>query len=201
MLTCIVMGISVVKRATHTSKKEKTKTVSYRISEQLHNELNAESIQKEISQNVLVKQILEKYIRWDRFLNKIGMIPIPRGILQSLGGNLDAQDINMIVDILKPVIRDNVMFMKGKYDLKCCIETLENYMKASGIKYDHRTEDELHHFIIQHELGVSWSLLIEQLFKEIFHEFLPEENVRVQTTESTVILTVTLGSDFAEHDY
>lgn len=186
---------------THTTKQEKTRTATYRLPVKLVEELNTESIQKEISQNVLVKQILEQYIRWDRFKDKIGMIPVPKEILRSLGVNLDSQDINMIVDLLKPLVKDNVMFMKGKYDLKRCIETLEDYMRASGMKSDHRIEGSLHHFIIQHKLGTSWSLFTEQLLTEIFHEFLPDKNVKTQTTESMVITTISLGAEFNEHEY
>jgi len=195
------VDISTVKRKQHIPKKEKTKTITYRLPEKLVEELETEAMQRGISQNVLVKQIIEKFVQWDRFGDKIGMIPVPRKILQSLGAELEGSDINMIIQLLKPVIKDNVMFMKGKYDLKRCIETLEDYMKASGMKSDHRVEGSLHHFIVQHELGMSWSLFTEQLLKEIFNEFLPEQNVKTQTTESTVITTIALGSDFNEHDY
>lgn len=195
------MDISTVKRKQHIPKKEKTKTITYRLPEKLVQELETEAMQRGISQNVLVKQIIEKFVQWDRFGDKIGMIPVPRKILQSLGKELEISDINMIIQLLMPVIKDNVMFMKGKYDLKRCIETLEDYMRASGMKSDHRVEGSLHHFIVQHELGMSWSLFTEQLLKEIFHEFLPEQNVKTQTTESTVITTIALGSDFNEHDY
>lgn len=195
------MDISTVTRKSHIPKKEKTRTVTYRFPEKIIQELETEAMNRGISQNVLVRQILEKFVQWDRFGDKIGMIPVPKGILQSLGVNLEGSDINMIVEILKPVIKDNVLFMKGKYDLKRCIETLEDYMRASGMKSDHRIEGSLHHFIVQHELGMTWSLFTEQLLKEIFHEFLPEKNVKTQTTESTVITTIGLGSDFDEHDY
>lgn len=195
------MDGSTVTRKSHIPKKEKTRTVTYRFPEKIILEIETEAMKKGISQNVLVRQILEKFVQWDRFGDKIGMIPVPKGILQSLGVNLEGGDINMIVEILKPVIKDNVLFMKGKYDLKRCIETLEDYMRASGMKSDHRIEGSLHHFIVQHELGMTWSLLTEQLLKEIFHEFLPEKNVKTQTTESTVITTIGLGSDFDEHDY
>ena len=195
------MGESTIKRKTHAPKKEKTRTVTYRLPEKLVSELETEATQKEVSQNVLVRQILEKFVRWDRFGDKIGMIPVPKMVLASLGADMKNQEIDMIVNILKPVIKNNVMFMKGKYDLKRCIETLEDYMRASGMKSDHRVEGPTHHFIIQHGLGVTWSLFTEQLLKEIFHDFLPEKDVKTQTTESTVIASVVLGSDFDEHDY
>lgn len=195
------MKTSNVKRKLYQQKKEKTRTVTYRLPEKIVQTLESESSNKKISQNVLVKQILEKYVRWDRFSDKIGMIPVPKDILQQLGDGMDANDINMIVDVLKPVIKNNVMFIKGKYDLKRCIETLEDYIRATGMSSDHRIDGSLHHFVIQHGLGMTWSLFVEQLLKEIFHEFLPEKNIKTQTTDATVITTIALGEDFDEHGY
>ena len=190
-----------VKRQKHIPKKEKTRNVTYRLPLHIVEELETEAMNRNISQNVLAKQILGKFVSWDRFADKIGMIPVPRKILENLGSKMDANDINTIINTVKPIITNNVMFIKGKYDLKRCIETLEDYMKASGMNSDHRVEGSLHHFVIQHELGFKWSLFTAQLLKEIFHEFLPEQNVKAQTTESTVIVTIALGADFSEHDY
>ncbi len=196
-----IMDVSAVKRKPHSQKKGKTRTVTFRLPEKLITELETEAVQKEISTNVLARQIFEKFARWDRFSDKIGIIPVPKRILTSLGLDLETQDINMIIDVLKPIIKDNVLFMKGRYDLKRCIETFEDYVRASGMKSDHRVEGSLHHFIIQHGLGMSWSLFTEQLLKEIFHEFLPDKTVKSETTETTVITTIALGADFNEHEY
>ena len=195
------MRASTVRRKKHLPKKEKTRSITYRLPEDLVEELETESMEKNISHNVLVKQILEKYIQWNRYADKIGMIPVPKNIIDELGKEMSGEDIDGIIKVMLPMIKESVLFMKGKYDLKRCIETLEDYMKASGMKSDHRIEGELHHFIVQHELGVKWSLLTERLFKEIFHEFLPDLNLKCQTTEKTVIATIALGSDFSEHDY
>ena len=78
---------------------------------------------------------------------------MPKKVLDSLGIEMKPEEINEIINVIKPEIKDTVLFIKGKYDLKRCIETLEDYMRASGMKSDHRIEGELHHFIIQHELG------------------------------------------------
>lgn len=189
------------KNQSNSQKKESTRSITYRLPSKIVEELEIESTNKKISQNVLVKQILEKYIAWDRFGDKIGMIPIPKGILDSLGAEMNGDDINEIIKTVLPIIKDTVLFMKGKYDLKRCIETLEDYMRASGMKSDHRIEGELHHFIIQHELGMNWSFFTEQLLKEIFNQFMPNKNIKFQTTKNTVIATISLGSDFNEHDY
>ncbi|MCH7969291.1 MAG: hypothetical protein IH841_08635 [Thaumarchaeota archaeon] len=195
------MEPATAKRKPHPPKKEKTRSITYRLPERIVEELETEAMQKNISQNVLVKQILEKFIQWDRFSDKIGMIPVPKSILEALGVDMEGKDIDEIINVIKPVIKDNVMFIKGDYDLKRCIETLEDYMRASGMKSDHRIEGNLHHFIIQHGLGMKWSVFTEQLLKEIFHDFLPDKNLKCKTTDSTVIATISLGSDFSEHDY
>lgn len=182
-------------------KKETTRSITYRLPESLINELDSEAKQKKISQNVLVKQILERYIQWDRFSDKIGMVPVPKEILESLGEDLDGKDIDEIINVVFPMIKNNVMYIKGGYDLERCIETLEDYMRASGMNSDHRIDGEIHTFIIQHDLGMKWSVFTEQLLTQIFRNFASDKDLKFQTTDSTVILKVALGSDFDEHHY
>ena len=62
------------KRQIHFPTKEPVRSITYRLPEKLVTELETESTQKCISQNVLVKQILEKYVQWDRFSSKIGSL-------------------------------------------------------------------------------------------------------------------------------
>lgn len=192
---------STIKRQQHSPKKEKTRSITYRLPVKLVEEIETEAMNHNVSHNVMARQILEKYIQWHRFADKIGMIPVPKKILDTLGIEMSSVEINEIVNIIKPVIKDTVLFIKGKYDLKRCIETLEDYMRASGMKSDHRIEGELHHFIIQHELGGNWSIFTEQLLQEIFREFLPNSKMECQTTETTVIATIALGTDFSQHNY
>ena len=185
----------------HQHKKEITRSITYRLPKNLVNELDGEANQKKISQNVLVKQILERYIQWGRYSEKIGMIPVPKEILETLGSELDGKDIDEIINVVFPMIKNTVMFIKGGYDLERCIETLEDYMRASGMNSDHRVEGDLHSFIIQHDLGMKWSVFTEQLLTQIFRNFASDKDLKFQTTDSTVILKVRLGSEFNEHHY
>ncbi len=182
-------------------KKESTRSITYRLPETMIDKLDGEAKQKKISQNVLIKQILERYLQWDRYADKIGMIPVPKQILETLGEELDGRDIDEIINVVFPMIRDTVMFIKGGYDLERCIETLEDHMRASGMNSDHRVDGNLHSFIIQHDLGMKWSVFTEQLLTQVFRNFASDKNLKFQTTDSTVILKVALGSDFDEHHY
>ena len=189
------------RRKPHQKTKEETGTISYRLPSKLLDDLETEAREKNISQNVLVKQILMKYVRWERIAQKMGIIPVPQKILESLGGDMSHKDVLKIIDVLFITIKDSVMLMKSGYDLKRTIETLEDYMRSSGMESDHRIEGEHHHFIIQHKMGKQWSVLTELLLRRVFTEFEKENNLTFQTTESTVIATIPLGSDFDEHNY
>ena len=193
--------VTSARRKPHQKTKEETGTISYRLPSKLLDDLETEAREKNISQNVLVKQILMKYMRWERFAQKMGIIPVPQKILESLGGDMSHQDVLKIIDALFETIKDSVMLMKGGYDLKRTIETLEDYMRSSGMESDHRIEGELHHFIIQHKMGMQWSIFTELLLRRVFTEFEKENHLTFQTTESTVIATIPLGSDFDEHNY
>ena len=188
-----------IKRQPHTTKQEPTRSISYRLPEHIIEGLEVEAQQKEISQNVLVKQILEKYLAWDIFAKNVGMIPVPKEILRILGEKMDGAAINEIIHGMTPVIKDWIIFKKGGYDLKKTIESMEEYMRASGMTSDHRVEGEVHHFVIQHNIGIRWSLFTELLLKQIFHEFLPNLVMKSRTTSNTVVASISLGSDFNEH--
>ena len=193
--------VTSARRKPHQKTKEETGTISYRLPSKLLDDLETEAREKNISQNVLVKQILMKYVRWERFAQKMGIIPVPQKILESLGGDMSHKDVLKIIDVLFITIKDSVMLMKSGYDLKRTIETLEDYMRSSGMESDHRIEGELHHFIIQHKMGMQWSIFTELLLRRVFTEFEKENHLTFQTTESTVIATIPLGSDFDEHNY
>ncbi len=185
----------------HPVEKKPTRSTSYRLPIEILDDLETEAREKNVSQNVLVKQILTKYVEWERFAQKMGIIPVPQKILESLGGEMSHHEILKIIDVLFATIKDSVMFMKGGYDLRRTIETLEDYMRSSGMESDHRKEGDVHHFIIQHKMGIHWSIFTELLLRRVFTEFEKENDLTFQTTESTVIASIPLGSDFDEHDY
>ena len=107
-----ILDPSIVKRKQHSSPKEKTKTMTYRLPVKMVEELETQANQQNTSQNVLIKQIVQKYLQWDRFSEGIAISPIPKNILQTMGNDMTAADIDLIVESVKPIIKDSVMFMK-----------------------------------------------------------------------------------------
>ena len=189
------------------SQSKKTRSVTFRLDSSVIDELQTEADSREISLNVLVNQILKRYSEWDRYENKIGMMPVPKVILSSLidkaisvAKSSGIKDIDRYRDdIIKQaaqlafgLMKDSVLFMKKQYNLWVVLAVLEEYMKVSGIKADHKIEGSRKHvFIIQHELGENWSLFTKELLALIFQN-LANVRAEINTTSNTTVAEVVL---------
>ena len=187
----------------------RTRSITFRLDPNTVDNLQREADQKEISLNVLVNQVLRRYVKWDTFEPKIGMMPVPKIILSTCfnkailaanesGMNRDEIEshrdemIKSAAEISFSLIKDSALLMKRTYNLWTVLEILQEYMKVSDMKSDHRIEAGNNHvFIIQHELGENWSLFTRVLLNLIF-ENLASVRPDVNTTPNTIIAKVTL---------
>lgn len=190
-----------------TYQSKKSRSVTFRLDSKVIDELQTEANNREVSLNVLVNQVLKRYTEWDRYENKIGMMPVPRVILSniidkaiSVAKSSGIKDIDLYRDqIIKQaaelaftLMKDSVLFMKKQYNLWVVLSVLEEYMKVSGIKADHKIEaGRKHVFIIQHELGENWSLFTKELLTLIF-ENLAKVRIECNITSNTAIAEVIL---------
>ena len=187
----------------------RTRSITFRLDPNTVDNLQREADQKEISLNVLVNQVLRRYVKWDTFEPKIGMMPVPKIILSTCfnkailaanesGMNQDEIEshrdemIKSAAEISFSLIKDSALLMKRTYNLWTVLEILQEYMKVSDMKSDHRIEAGNNHvFVIQHELGENWSLFTKVLLNLIF-ESLASVRPDVNTTPNTIIAKVTL---------
>lgn len=72
------------------------------------------------------------------------------------------------------------------------LAVLEEYMKVSGIKADHKIEGSHKHvFVIQHKLEENWSLFTKELLALIF-EKLANVRAEISVTPNTIVAEVVL---------
>ena len=161
-----------------TSKK--TATMTFRIDEDVLNKLRAESEHKETSLNTFVNQIFKRYVEWDMFESKVGMIPIAKPIVIELFGKMKKDEVtDMAIRIGKNVVRDIALFMKGDIDLESFLSWFEVRMKASSIEINHNVKNDTHTIILKHDLGENWSLYHKTVLELIFREVL-DKNINFE---------------------
>ena len=187
------------------NKSGKTRSITFRLESSIIEELQSEAEYRETSLNVLINQILRRYSNWDRYENKMGMIPIPKVMLSGImdemlkiGKASGVEDvINFRDKLIKELsqtafafLKDSVLLIKKNYNLLVVLEVLEQYMKVVGINSDHKIEDDGKHvYVIQHKLGENWSLFIKEFLILIF-ENLGKVKVDISSTENTTVAKV-----------
>lgn len=187
-------------------RAKKTRTVTFRIDSRIVDGLQLEADNAGVSLNILVNQLLKRYYDWGKYESKLNMMPVPKVMLSS------CMDIS--VDILREIdtkgteeyrnkivrhaaeiafdaMKDAVLLMKNQYNLWDVLEVLKEYMRASGIKADHRIAGRKNIFVIQHEMGKNWSLFTQELLKLIF-ERLAKVRIESRITANTTVVEVTL---------
>ena len=188
-------------------KPKKTKSITFRLDSTVVEELQRDADHGEISLNVLVNHVLRRYVEWDRYESKLGMMPIPKSMLialideaMQLAADAKIPDLASYKDKLVnnaaktalKVMKDSVLFMRKEYSFWTVLDVLRQYMKVAGIVSDHRIENGRKHvFIIQHNLGDNWSVFTKELLSEIFIE-LAQVRAEISTTSKTVKAEISL---------
>jgi hypothetical protein len=191
----------------NTPQSRKTRSLTIRLNSTVIDELQTEADNRQMPLSMLINQILKRYAEWDRYENKIGMMPVPRMMLSnltdkaiSIAKNRGVEDVDLYRDefikqaaeLAFSLLKDSVLFMKKHYNLEVVLSVLEEYMEVSGIKADHKVEGHRKHvFIIQHELGENWSLFTKELLALIF-EKLANVKAEINVTPNTTVAEVAL---------
>ncbi|MEW5840440.1 MAG: hypothetical protein AB1753_05490 [Thermoproteota archaeon] len=169
------------------NSKRATVTMTFRIEESVMAALRSESEKKEVSLNTLVNQVLKRFVEWDMFEPKVGMIPIARPVVQTLFEKMSREGVvEMAQKVGKGAVHDIALFMKSRMDLDSFLSWLEMRMKNSSIEFSHRVRDGRHVFIMKHDLGYNWSLYHKTLLELIFNEVLQK---RVESVITASMLT------------
>jgi hypothetical protein len=187
------------------NKVGKTRSITFRLESSIIEELQIEAEYRETSLNVLINQILRRYSNWERYENKMGMLPVPKIMLSSMmdeimkiGKENGIDDVIMFRNLLMKelsqiafiFLKDSVLLIKKNYNLLTVLEVLEQYMKVVGINSDHRIDDDGKHiYVIQHKLGENWSLFIKEFLILIF-ENLGKVKVDISSTQNTTVAKV-----------
>ena len=151
--------------------KRKTSTFTLRIDEDIIKSLQNESQLQDISLNTLINKILKRYVEWDSYEPKVGMIPIPKLLVEKLFEKRSTQEIiDLAMKVGKNELEDILLFMNKKIDWILFLNWFELRLQNSAIEIVHTVEANKHTFIMKHGMGENWSLYHKTIFELISKE-------------------------------
>jgi hypothetical protein len=91
----------------------KITTMTFRVGENLIRKLKEEAEDRETSLNRLVNQIFKRYVEWESYEPKVGMIPIAKPLVIQLFENISEDKIiEIATNVGRSTVKAIALFMK-----------------------------------------------------------------------------------------
>ena len=159
--------------------------------------LREEAKRKEIV-NTLTTQIAKQHTDWYVSSSLPGFIPVRKSMIMKLLDEI-RDDEKIKEEIAREVAKDsNDLLLKKQYnvDIESALDFIESWIKESGYTCIHDIsgiEQNIHHFVIQHDMGLKWSLYLSEIYRDLFEELFNVTGVHFDMTNNTVGFTVDAG--------
>ena len=168
-------------------KKQATEGITFRVPSSSINQLRRESTKKQVSLNTLVNQILKDHLDWHTYAAQARMFHVPRSTFGRLVDNLTEEELSKIaVTIAKKDFVDIGLLLRGEFSLPSFLNILESWSRISSIPYKHKINNDIHDFVIQHDMGRKFSFLIKELYRYIIEDMF-ERKSDFTITDNTVM--------------
>jgi hypothetical protein len=170
------------------SKKEKTVTRSFRVSEFAFKALEEDAARRNVSLNTLVNQLFLAYANWGRFIDKIGVFTLSRATFSRL---LDASSDEAVIEAarLSDTPRAIMLAKHGALSLT----TVLDYIRAAAAYGGYAEYNEVENqgklvITIMHSLGRKGSIYLSRIMESLFANI--DRHPKISSSEHSVLIEV-----------
>ncbi len=171
-------------------KKRKTILRTVRISEEVDQLLQKTALEKQVSLNTLISNVLIQYIDWGRFTDKFGIVSIQREILRSMIEALNDEQLENIARKLGSTLpKEAMIFWFKQVNASSFLSAVSNIFRYGKIAELEEEFDEKgkHILVARHELGKKGSKFLSIFIEEAAKSAIgtPPE---IETTENSLMI-------------
>jgi hypothetical protein len=173
-----------------------SETISFRLPRDILYKLRQEAKLKEMSVDTLMTQIAKRHTEWYVNASQIGFVSVRKSLIMRLLDEIaDDEKIREIAKEITEESSDFLLLLKKQYNvpIESALDFIESWIKESGYPYLHDTsgpDQNIHHFVIQHDMGLKWSLYLSEICRDLFEELFSITAVRFDITDNTVEFTL-----------
>lgn len=166
----------------------KTRSMSFRIPEEMADSLETEASMKRISPSNLLVQILSFHNDYLENASRAGLVAFPRPLLVRLMEKLPEKQVVALAEyISRDTITDIMAVLQPDYNVETFLRVIESWARASMMPFRRETRGNLNTIILQHDLSMNWSLYLGNLYKCVIED-LVEKSIKVETTPNTTLI-------------
>jgi hypothetical protein len=175
-------------------RRDQTETITLRLEKKILTKLRRESEQNQTSLNTLANQIFRQHIDWHSKASKAGYVPLLKPVIIKLLDRLSEEDVIRVAEeVSKDMFKDVMLLMRDENDLVSTLNHIETWIRMSGFPYKVEVDEdkEVYSYVIQHDMGKKFSLLLATRARVILERLENQGNFVV--TDNTIVLKVDVG--------
>ncbi len=152
--------------------KQKTVLRTFRVPEDLSNQIEKESSQRKSSANSLVNSILLKYFQWDSYARRFGFVSITKETFKRVVAGYDENElIDIAKDVTAQALRDFMAIRFEKQSIRSFLECMELITEYGYLgELEVRNNGPQYRIHLAHFLGSEVSLFIGHVFQGLLRD-------------------------------
>jgi len=170
-------------------------TVSLRIDGEIKKRLEKECEEKGIAFNKLLCQVLTRHVRWYTMAEKMDMITMPKTAYVAYTNEISDDKIKKIAKTAGiEMFKSYTLLNTGEFTTKSFLETLDLWLTINHISFEHTiTNNDGHQFVIRHNLGAKFSILLNQMVNDLVEE-LDRKYTKMNSTDENLTFVIEKGA-------
>lgn len=171
--------------------KEKSVTISLRISERAAKALHEDAKMQKVSVNTLANQILLQYADYDRFIRKFHSVKLSTATLKRLIDSTEDAELEAAGRFTgKNVVKAFILAKKGEVSKENAIEALREFASYGGMyEYNDTANKEGRKILtLAHDLGPKGSIFLQRIVESLFEEL--ADKISVERFDHAITITI-----------
>ncbi|MDG6907556.1 MAG: hypothetical protein JRN20_17420 [Nitrososphaerota archaeon] len=161
------------------AKKKSSISLSVRLIPELHDVLKGEAERQSITISALITNILTKYTKWDRSVERFGFVTIGRHSFKTILDSVSEEKLDQAAVAGGEHMKDYIQFWRSKPNIEDFLRALQIWSRHGGIaqfelkKDEHEEAAREYTITLYHDFGEKWSRyqksLVESALRSMFN--------------------------------
>lgn len=170
-------------------KAGKTRSVTFRVPEELYESLQKEALYSNVSFSALATRVFRRHVDWHSMAARAGWIYVTRTTFSSLLQGLSDEELQQLAqESVSSNIRDIILFMKSDKSVEAALHLLETWFRINELPYRLTVQDGRYTITTQHNMGHHFSVYLAEFLKAACVE-LGIRDVTGETAKNSLLLT------------
>jgi hypothetical protein len=167
-----------------------TEPLTFRIEQDVLDELHKESKQKMQDLDELINKILKFYFEWHKPSTIGGNIPFSKALLARIFNNLTDELMDKIAeDYVKYEFKEQLLMLGRDHTPLCFMNAVCSWCEATGFPYRYDKTNDADIYTIRFDLGKKWPIFFGKFVQAIAEHF-KVKNLEAEVTNNTVMFKI-----------